>query len=258
MRRTSAAPNDTPKRSPAEWLRGVGIAAAAGLFMGLAGAFGSDAAPLPLRLAYWVGMMVVGGVWGHVAAGFVQRRGWFGDRVWLQAALMIAVMTPPLTVSVWLATAWTFGAPLQLAALPWFFPPVLMVAAVMTGVNLLAGRTHAGPAPAPEQPAEPPRFLERLPLKLRGAELYAVESEDHYLRLHTERGSDLILMRLSDAVAELEGIEGAQTHRSWWVAKAAVADVRRGDGKAQLTLKNGVEVPVSRTHARALRAAGWY
>jgi hypothetical protein len=37
-------------------------------------------------------------------------------------------------------------------------------------------------------------------------------------------------------VAELEGIEGAQTHRSWWVAKAAVRDAKRGDGRATLTL----------------------
>jgi DNA-binding LytR/AlgR family response regulator len=97
-----------------------------------------------------------------------------------------------------------------------------------------------------------------LPLKLRGAEVWAVEAEDHYLRLHTSKGQDLILLRLSDAVAELEGVEGAQTHRSWWVAKAAVRDARRGDGRATLTLANGVEAPVSRAYARTLREAGWY
>lgn len=85
-----------------------------------------------------------------------------------------------------------------------------------------------------------------------------MESEDHYLRLHTSKGQDLILLRLSDAVAELEGIEGAQTHRSWWVARDAVEHARRGDGRATLTLKCGVEAPVSRAYARALREAGWY
>ena len=39
-------------------------------------------------------------------------------------------------------------------------------------------------------------------------------------------------MRLSDAVEELEGLEGAQTHRSWWVARDAVRGVERGDGRA--------------------------
>ena len=84
-----------------------------------------------------------------------------------------------------------------------------------------------------------------------------MEAEDHYLRLHTSKGQDLILMRLSDAVAELEGIEGAQVHRSWWVARDAIADAVRGDGRATLTLKDGAEVPVSRTYARLLRERDW-
>lgn len=256
MRRTTAVTTEAAGHSRADWLRGLGIAAAAGLFLGLSGAFGSGAAPLPLRLAYWVGLMVIGGVWGHAVAQFVERFGPFQDRPWRQAALMIGVMSPPLTVAVWLATALVFGFPLRPSSLPGFFPPVLMVAAVMTAVNLLAARR--APAPPASEPAGAPRFLDRMPLKLRGAELYAVEAEDHYLRVHTDRGSDLILMRLSDAVAELDGLEGARTHRSWWVAKTAVTDVRRGDGKARLTLKNGVEVPVSRTHAKGLRQAGWY
>ncbi|MBU3970468.1 MAG: LytTR family transcriptional regulator DNA-binding domain-containing protein, partial [Alphaproteobacteria bacterium] len=83
-------------------------------------------------------------------------------------------------------------------------------------------------------------------------------SEDHYLRIHTDRGSDLILMRLSDALVELEGLEGAQTHRSWWVAKDAVRGVSRGDGRATLTLEGGIAAPVSRRYAKALRETGWY
>jgi DNA-binding LytR/AlgR family response regulator len=107
--------------------------------------------------------------------------------------------------------------------------------------------------------AAPPqiRFLERLPPKLRGAKVWAVEAEDHYLRLHTSKGQDLILMRLADAVAELEGIEGAQVHRSWWVAREAIADIARADGRANLTLQDGSQVPVSRTYARMLRERGW-
>ncbi len=65
------------------------------------------------------------------------------------------------------------------------------------------------------------RFAERLPAKLRGAVIYAVSAQDHYLRLHTSKGSDLFLMRVSDAIAELDGSEGAQTHRSWWVVREA-------------------------------------
>jgi DNA-binding LytR/AlgR family response regulator len=95
-------------------------------------------------------------------------------------------------------------------------------------------------------------------VRLRRAEIWALQAEDHYLRVHTSLGSDLILMRLSDAIAELDGVEGAQTHRSWWVAKAAVTDAKRIDERAVLTLSNGVEAPVSRKFAPTLRKSGWF
>ena len=113
--------------------------------------------------------------------------------------------------------------------------------------------THAA---APGDP--PAAFLKRLPSKLRGAELHAVEAQDHYLRLHTSRGSDLILMRLSDALDELEGLDGTRTHRSWWVARDAVRGVRRDSGRVFLTVPGGVEAPVSRTYLAVLREEGWF
>ena len=38
----------------------------------------------------------------------------------------------------------------------------------------------------------------------------------------------------------------------------AIRDVKLGDGRATLTLKDGAQVPVSRTYAKAPREAGWY
>ena len=236
--------------------RGLLIAAAAGLFMAMVGAFGTNENALWVRAAYWVGVILGGAVIGIAVAGVVRARGWLEERPWLQAALITALIAPPITLMVWLVTTAVFertphANPLGL------FPHVLLVTAVLVVLTEFANRqplqTHAAAAGA-----TPPRFLERIPMKLRGGDLYAVEAEDHYLRLHTSRGSDLILLRLSDAVAELEGLEGAQTHRSWWVAKEAVEGVRRSDGRAVLSLKGGLEAPVSRTYARALRDAGWF
>jgi DNA-binding LytR/AlgR family response regulator len=34
--------------------------------------------------------------------------------------------------------------------------------------------------------------------------------------------------------------------------------VKRGDGRATLSLPGGIRVPVSRRYARLLREAGWY
>ncbi|ALL15371.1 histidine kinase [Caulobacter henricii] len=242
----------------AEAKRGFGVSACAGLFLALIGPFGSDQAPMLVRLPYWIGLCVAGAVVGTGVSHLVDRDGRAESRPVLYGSLVAIGITLPFTGVVWLVTELAFhaGTP-RLPALPIYLGPVFTITAAMTALNFLVQRkppeTHAGPAGAPA-----PRFLERLPPRLRGAQLFAVAAEDHYLRLYTSRGEDLILLRLSDAVAELEGIEGAQTHRSWWVAKAAVQEARRTDGRAILTLPGGVEAPVSRAYARALREAGWF
>ena len=82
--------------------------------------------------------------------------------------------------------------------------------------------------------------------------------EDHYVRAHTAMGSDLILMRMRDAVSELDGLEGEQVHRSWWVARGAVEDVKRGGRNIRLVLSGGLEAPVSRANVAPLKAGGWF
>lgn len=240
-----------------ESLRGFAVSAVAGVFLALIGAFGTDAAPLPLRLVYWTGLCLAGAVVGTWVSHFIGREGRADAHPWLYGALTVLGITLPFTAVVWLVSELVFHGGLRPNNLPVYLGPVFIVTVAMTALNFLVQRqpveTHAAPAGSPA-----PRFLDRLPAKLRGAELYAVEAEDHYLRLHTSRGEDLILMRLSDAVAELEGIEGAQTHRSWWVAKAAVEDARRGDGRATLRVRGGIQAPVSRAYAKALREAGWF
>jgi hypothetical protein len=99
-------------------------------------------------------------------------------------------------------------------------------------------------------------FLRCLPPEL-GRDLLALEMEDHYARVHTLRGSTLILLRLRDAVAELGEGSGLQVHRSWWVARDAVARAERDAGKLTLVLRNELRVPVSNTCRDAVKAAGW-
>ncbi len=240
-----------------ESLRGFAVSAAAGLFLALIGAFGTNEIPTLIRIAYWVGLCFTGAVVGTGVSHVIGRDGRADAKPWLYGAFTVIGITLPFTVVVWFVSEMTFYGHLRPGAMTVYLAPVFIVTVAMTGLNFLVQRepvaTHAAPEGAPA-----PRFLDRLPAKLRGAELYAVESEDHYLRLHTSRGQDLILMRLSDAVAELEGIEGAQTHRSWWVAKAAVLGAKRGDGRATLAVKGDVEAPVSRAYAKALREAGWF
>ena len=244
-----------PYEEIAGWIRGSAVAFAAGMFLTLSGAFGTGEVSFGRRLAYWMAMMVVGYIWGALVARVFFRRGQRSTgNIWLDALLASFAMSAPLTVVVFIATGAMFNARFSWSGLPVMFVSVFTVSLVITTLNMLLetrrqAMTHVGPSP--------PKFLERLPLKLRGGEVWAVEAEDHYLRLHTSKGQDLILMRLADAVDELEGIEGAQVHRSWWVARDAITDAKRGDGRATLTLKDGAEVPVSRTYAGLLRERNW-
>ncbi len=241
-----------------QFVRGLIIAATVGVFLAFVGAFGTDAVPLGLRLGYWVGISLLGAIFAGLVSALMQQRIQLGARPWLWGAVMAVGLSVPFTVVVFAITTLVFGGGYGLDRLIALFPSVLLVTGAITALNFLVHTRTETLTAAAGNDAAPTRFLERLPLKLRGAEVWAVEAEDHYLRLHTSRGQDLILMRLGDAVAELEGIEGARTHRSWWVARKAVVDVKRGDGRATLTLKDGAQIPVSRAYARALREAGWF
>jgi DNA-binding LytR/AlgR family response regulator len=269
LREKAALARQAPPRATGEaqdadnpgmiWLRTLAIAAAAGIFLALIGAFETGETPLPLRLLYWVPIMMAGGMLGFFVAMGVNRFSSADRNPWLFGAILAAVITIPATFLVWGWTALFFPAVRHMQALPGFVLNVALISMAMTAITTIANRpgrlTHAPAAgAAPKQV----RFLERLPPKLRGAALYAVSAEDHYLRLHTSKGGDLILMRMSDAIAELEGLEGAQTHRSWWVARDAVESVRRDGERLLLVLKGGVEAPVSRPNIRPLREAGWY
>lgn len=237
--------------------RGLLLALAAAVFLTLSEAFGTSGASLLSRATYWTVLMVGGAVIAALSVDVIKRRGLLEDRLWAQGLLIITVTTAPIVLLVFSVSTLVFERSWQWETLPVYIPAVLTITAAMTALNYATGRkaqiTMAAPATS-----TPVRFLERFPAKLRGADLWAVQAEDHYLRLYTSRGSDLILLRLADAIDELEGIEGARTHRSWWVARAAIADASRGDGRAVLTLKGGLEVPVSRTYATGLREAGWF
>jgi hypothetical protein len=240
-------------------VRGVSTALSAGALLAFTGAFGMTDVSLTTRMAYWLPVMLIGALWGHLCSRLIERYIDSDRRPWWTVVALTLVISGPLSAAVWAITGLFFneGRTLVLAQLPDFFLPVTVVTGALSTLNIFLARTpvqtHAAPAGA-----KPARFVDRLPFRLKGATIRAVQSEDHYLRIHTDRGSDLILMRLSDALTELEGLEGAQTHRSWWVARDAVRDVSRGDGRATLTLEGGVEAPVSRRYARALREAGWY
>ena len=58
-------------------------------------------------------------------------------------------------------------------------------------------------------------------------------------------------------MAGLKDVDGAQTHRSWWVARGGVLGVVEDGRNMRLRLAGGLEAPVSRARVGALREEGW-
>ena len=98
--------------------------------------------------------------------------------------------------------------------------------------------------------------LRRLPDGVSGVIRY-MQMQDHYLHVHTDQGTGMVLGRMGDAVADLAGTDGLQVHKSWWVSRAAIERIEQVQRKRTIHLPDGTAIPVGRSFEPALRAAGW-
>jgi len=239
-----------------------------GVVLALIGPFGSFAEPLPYRLVSWVSFAWIGYAIYSPMSYLVDRLYVWLDlprsMLWL---LSVAFATLPMTAIVWAMNFLPRPVPWPTLeqALSSYFYVFLVGGAITAFFYAIETRTQAAEAPVDERPlAEPGEvsdaelpFIDRIPNHL-GTDLIALEMEDHYVRVHTAAGSDLVLMRMRDAVAELGDLEGEQVHRSWWVARSSVEGSRREGRNVRLQLSGGLEAPVSRNMAPQLKQLGWF
>lgn len=94
-------------------------------------------------------------------------------------------------------------------------------------------------------------FHHKLPDSIKNNQLIALKAEDHYLRIITDGGSALILMKFEDALAALNGYPGIQTHRSWWLAYSQLQDLEVI--ASSVSLQDGTKVPISRRRKKAVQ-----
>ncbi|WBQ10031.1 LytTR family transcriptional regulator [Hyphomonadaceae bacterium ML37] len=247
-------------------VREAGVLSAIGTFLAVLGPYGTQVFGWPLVWVYWTGLILLGGISGDLGVRLVRRLRPHGpDGIWFAGAAVF--LTVPVTAMVFTIDAVRRGAPVW-SHLPLLGVFVLVIAAAMTGISYVRHRqtrmiaAGAQAADADAGAAAPAcasaALIDKLPVRLRRAAILSMSAEDHYLRVRTDAGETLILMRLSDAAAACAALDGARTHRSWWVARAAVADARKGDGRGVLILTDGTEVPVSRSYYPALKEAGWF
>lgn len=221
------------------------------------GVYDSDNMVWPARAVFWTVIMCLGGITIFIVEPLIYGTLFKNQHPVIQVLVISAVISIPIAIFlVGLNTKFKF----DWSVINWamqYLTVIIISLLIVTGRYLISqfmgAKTKATPDDNMTGPAD--SFLERLPVKFRSAELLALSSEGHYLRVHTDRGSPLILMRISDAVRELSGADGLQTHRSWWVARTGIEETRRKSGRRSLVLKNGETAPVSRSFLPALKSA---
>jgi len=242
---------------PEGWAPITLICAGTGFVLAHVGAFGTSAVPAVVRFPYFVGLCLAAAVPAALLTG--PGHEWQFGRLPEPARLLLlaAILTLLITPLVWVAAAMALkgdSSPARLLPLAGQVGPIATLVLVVMRFVVAPIKQEEKPPP----PTNRSSLLRRLPPELRAAGVSAINAEDHYLRVHTPMGTALILMRFADALQAVQSLDGAQTHRSWWVARDAVLAAKRTDGRATLRLSSGIEVPVSRTHARRLRGLGWF
>ena len=243
------------------WAIDLAMLVAIGLLMGFLGPFASERAPLVGRYVYWMICMVGGGLIGIVADELLSRR---MAATWRRVVAVSVLMTPPVSLLVLTTEHLLMGGPFgwsgYLRLLLWQVWPISLAVMVVRALvwRRSPARIETRTVIAPPLPEAEATFRRRLSAKRRGARLIAIEAHDHYLKVHTDAGAELITLRFADALDELARAHGWRVHRSWWVAADAVEAVRWRRGGGEMRLVHGLMAPVSRTYAPVLKEAGWF
>ncbi len=209
--------------------------------------------PFSQRLVYWVSVVTVSfvlGFCGHALAVIAGRRWDAAGRFFLEGLFATLLIS---------AAVWGIGR------LPYFAESggrlsyrlalayVLLVTIAVVGIRAIVMQTFGVPSRAAQRFR--PRLAERLSDGM-GTWILSLSVTDHSVCVSTDRGQEVIRMRLTDAIGEMEGVEGFRVHRSHWVARDAIRGHDAAQGRVFLELVNGARVPVSRTYRGALEEAG--
>lgn len=117
---------------------------------------------------------------------------------------------------------------------------------------------HKARKPDPTQSeslSDEPRLTRRLPEDYEGP-ILRLSVRDHLVDVVTMKSTHTIRLRFSDAIDEMDDVQGYCTHRSHWVARCAIIQPERVSGRIFLRISNQDLVPVSRKYKPDLLAAG--
>lgn len=205
------------------------------------------------RLSYWTGLIFFVAFFVHVCIRIAMDTPLLGRmsqlwRVWLG----VAVGSAPAAAMAALIDRVYRGTSADLLDLTQIWAQIAAISAVIAPFEFLRW------SKSEEEDEDPPvplrtRFHERLTHDL-GTDIISLSMQDHYVEVTTTQGTGLILMRMRDALDELQGLPGVQLHRSHWAARSHLERMRRDKGKNSVQLSDGRRLPVSNTYLSQVEA----
>ena len=219
----------------------------AGSVLAILAPLGTSQVPTLPRFSLWIGLCLVGGFGASIVEIVAKAFGW-RLKQWQTSIAQSFTASIAVAGAMLVLTSFLIGMPDWRQSLVILFY-VWVISATISGIGLLVTKSGQVTDGAPARIA----LYERLAPHLRSADIYALSAEDHYVRVITARGDELILMRLSDAVKETSPLKGLSPHRSWWVAEAGVDKIK----KSEIILHTKQIIAISRTGMKLVREAGW-
>lgn len=226
-----------------------------GFVFSVLGVYDTYGLPFYMRFTFWTATMATGITASILAAPFVVNRALKGQHVVLQIIAGALVASVPVTFVLTIFNpTFSFNSSLKIWVIQFVYVLIISLVVGAAGYPFMKKIGAFGEVQDRGE-IEVAAFLQRLPRKFHTAELYGFSAEDHYLRVYTDRGEELILHRFADATRELSNAKGLQVHRSWWVMQDGVTDIRAEGGKKVIVLKSDVTAPISRTYIKEAKRA---
>lgn len=219
----------------------------------VAGPFGTySEGVFAVRLIYWAGVVCVSICLGRGVRALAAR--WLGDApLALREGLVLLGIAVVFTPLLYLWTDLLMDISVLGAFAFWHLGAKVLAVSVLVSILrlYLPGMLHE---PEIEEVACA-RLIRRLP-ENTSHEVLRLSADGHVVQVVTSVQQFDLRMRFSDAVEEMDSVEGCCTHRSHWVARAAVTGSEVRNGRPALILSNGDVVPVSRKYQPDVEAAG--
>lgn len=135
-------------------------------------------------------------------------------------------------------------------SLPIIWLQITIMGSLICPVEYIDWRRRVSP------PDESPLIRTRLHERLRAeptVDIISMSMQDHYVEVRTGQGKELVLMRFSDAIKEVEGIAGTRLHRSHWVADHHLQSIEKRGIRSFAMVSDGTELPVSDTYVETAK-----